>query len=341
MSAKATNLALLWTVLAAFATGVGAFLAGSPRLGLVIAAHSVAGCTVGLLFAWKRRIILRSLRRRPPGPWLLPSVGLLALVVVTLGTGLFWSTVGLPSLHGYSAMTVHALAGTAVAALLVLHSGLRWPRVYRRDIAGRRALLRGAGLIVGGFAVWRTSELVSSVADWSGAGRRFTGSRLAARFTGNDFPSSNWLTDDPEPIDRLRWRLEVTGHVERPLAFAISELGEQAALAAVLDCTGGWYTAQEWTGISLGALLDEASVRGGARSVVVRASTGYWRRFTLSDARTALLAMRVGGEALSHAHGAPLRLVMPGKRGYEWVKWVTSVEVSTASPLLKWPLPIS
>jgi DMSO/TMAO reductase YedYZ molybdopterin-dependent catalytic subunit len=44
---------------------------------------------------------------------------------------------------------------------------------------------------------------------------------------------------------------------------------------------------------------------------------------------------------LTHGHGAPLRLIVPGRRGYEWVKWVTEVEVSTAFWWLKWPLPIS
>ena len=35
-----------------------------------------------------------------------------------------------------------------------------------------------------------------------------------------------------------------------------------------------------------------------------------------------MLATRVGGELLWHGHGAPLRLVAPGRRGYDWVKWV-------------------
>jgi DMSO/TMAO reductase YedYZ molybdopterin-dependent catalytic subunit len=32
---------------------------------------------------------------------------------------------------------------------------------------------------------------------------------------------------------------------------------------------------------------------------------------------------------LSHAHGAPLRLVAPGRRGFQWVKWIVAVEVLT------------
>jgi DMSO/TMAO reductase YedYZ molybdopterin-dependent catalytic subunit len=91
----------------------------------------------------------------------------------------------------------------------------------------------------------------------------------------------------------------------------------------------------------MSSLLQQAGIKSGARSVVVRASTGYWRRYTLAEAQRAMLATHVGAEALSHEHGAPLRLVVTGKRGYEWVKWVTSIEVSTASPLLKWPLPVS
>jgi DMSO/TMAO reductase YedYZ molybdopterin-dependent catalytic subunit len=40
-----------------------------------------------------------------------------------------------------------------------------------------------------------------------------------------------------------------------------------------------------------------------------------------------LLATGVGSEPLSHEHGAPVRLVAPGRRGCEWVKWVVRVEL--------------
>ena len=77
----------------------------------------------------------------------------------------------------------------------------------------------------------------------------------------------------------------------------------------------------------LGTLLDEAGVAAGGAHVRVVSHTGYRWGFALADARELLLATHVGDEPLSHGHGAPVRLVVPGHRGFQWVKWVTRVEV--------------
>ena len=55
--------------------------------------------------------------------------------------------------------------------------------------------------------------------------------------------------------------------------------------------------------------------------------TGYRWSFGLADARGLLLATHVGDEPLTHGHGAPCRLVAPGRRGFQWVKWVERIEV--------------
>ncbi|MGI4895775.1 MAG: molybdopterin-dependent oxidoreductase, partial [Janthinobacterium lividum] len=78
-----------------------------------------------------------------------------------------------------------------------------------------------------------------------------------------------------------------------------------------------------------------------ARSLLVHSRSGYRRRFPLTDLQSLLLATHVGGEPLDPAHGAPLRLVAPGRRGFWWVKWVDRIELQTAPPWWQSPFPLT
>ena len=49
---------------------------------------------------------------------------------------------------------------------------------------------------------------------------------------------------------------------------------------------------------------------------------------SMEDARGAFLATGVGGIDLPAGNGAPCRLVMPDRRGLDWVKWVSEIRVS-------------
>jgi DMSO/TMAO reductase YedYZ molybdopterin-dependent catalytic subunit len=77
-----------------------------------------------------------------------------------------------------------------------------------------------------------------------------------------------------------------------------------------------------------------------AASVTFHSQTGYKRRFALHEAARYLLALDVAGRPLGQAHGFPLRLVATNRRGVEWVKWVTTIEVNTSGPLWQLPLPL-
>ena len=56
--------------------------------------------------------------------------------------------------------------------------------------------------------------------------------------------------------------------------------------------------------------------------------TGYRRRFPADEAGSLWLATAYQGVPLLPAYGAPVRLVAPQRRGFWWVKWVASVELS-------------
>ena len=75
-------------------------------------------------------------------------------------------------------------------------------------------------------------------------------------------------------------------------------------------------------------MLDAAGVAGGARDVTVRSATGWAAVLPLAEARRCLLATGVAGEDLPLENGAPLRLVVPDRRGLDWVKWVDRIEVT-------------
>jgi DMSO/TMAO reductase YedYZ molybdopterin-dependent catalytic subunit len=70
-------------------------------------------------------------------------------------------------------------------------------------------------------------------------------------------------------------------------------------------------------------------MRSEAGSVRIIAVSGYLSDFTLGEVGEILLATHVGGEGLDHWHGFPVRAVVPSRRGWFWVKWLTGVEVLT------------
>jgi DMSO/TMAO reductase YedYZ molybdopterin-dependent catalytic subunit len=341
MSTRATNLGVLVGLLAGVATGLGSFLMGSTSARWIFWSHSAGGFALVLLLVWKRRIILRSVHRNGIGLWAIPSLLLLVLLLASLCSGILWSTAGLPSITGETGLTVHAAVSAIMAILLIPHARAGWPRISAAAAHTRRAFLQ-AGLLLGAGAVlWRGSELVSAATGLSGAGRRFTGSREASSFSGNDFPSNNWLLDDPKPGDLSSWRLAVRGTGGSPVILTLDDLDTTSTITATIDCTGGWYSTQDWTGMSLDRVLTLVGPGPGTRSIVVRSSTGFWRRYRREQASSLLLASQVGGVPLSHEHGAPLRIVAPGSRGYDWVKWVVSIEASTLPSWWKWPLPLT
>lgn len=334
------NILLLVLVAAELVSGALGLVSGSSDQDYFMLAHRIAGWGLVVLIAWKLANIVGSLRLRRSGGVRTGSLALLTLLIVTLTLGIAWSLVGPFSFWLLSGLSWHIYLGILLGVVLIWHLTKFAGVIPRAVWYERRSVLRLIGIGVAGALLWRVAEASATVGGLSGAHRRFTGSYEADSFTGNQFPQTSWLNDVPPGIAVGAWRLKVHGAVLRDLSIAYDDIETDGELVATLDCTGGWHSTQVWRGATLASILEAAGVRDDAASVTVRSATGYYRRFSLSEARGYLLARSVGGEALSRGHGFPLRLAAPGKRGFEWVKWVVEVEVNTTSKWWQPPLPI-
>jgi DMSO/TMAO reductase YedYZ molybdopterin-dependent catalytic subunit len=169
--------------------------------------------------------------------------------------------------------------------------------------------------------------VVSVALDRVAPAKRATGSRHAGSFTANEFPVTIWSIDSVPTIDVATWRLVVGGAVTRPLTLSYRDIAgmPRREASVVLDCTGGWWSEQLWSGVSLMDLLARSGMSEVATRVEVISVTGHRWTFDRSEAERAILATHVGGEPLSAGHGYPLRLVAPSLRGFLWIKWVGEV----------------
>jgi DMSO/TMAO reductase YedYZ molybdopterin-dependent catalytic subunit len=324
MPRRLANLALLAAIAALLATGVIAWLLPDGDANALAVAHRIAGVALVLALVWKYGIARRSLRRRGlsgRGVWL----GVLTAIatVAAAGLGLAW-TVGIISFDrpfGYSAMNLHVIAGLALGGLVVAHALARGEaRPALVTLAGRRAALRGLALL-------GASLVVSFTLDRIALARRPTGSRHAGSFTGNAFPTTIWSFDTVPEIDVAAWRLRVAGAVARPAQLTYRDLTTLSPreTSVVLDCTGGWWSEQVWSGVSLSDLLARSGMSDDATTIEVVSVTGHRWTFDRRESEQAILATHVGGEPLSAGHGYPVRLVAPGLRGFLWIKWVGEV----------------
>ncbi|MEJ2885925.1 sulfite oxidase [Actinomycetospora aeridis] len=161
-------------------------------------------------------------------------------------------------------------------------------------------------------------------------------------------------------LDPATWALRVDGMVERPATFSLDALRERfrehsevvtlqcagnrrAGLMEVADPPGetpwgpGATGTARWAGVRLADVLREAGVAPGATDVAFtgadvaeEADEPYAVSVPLEKALAdeVLLAWSMNDAPLPSAHGAPVRVVVPGWIGARSVKWLERVTVA-------------
>jgi DMSO/TMAO reductase YedYZ molybdopterin-dependent catalytic subunit len=332
---RLANLALLALLVGAFVSGwVGFAVGASPDSRVVSVIHGVLGFGILVLIPWKRVIVRRGLRRgRRHGL----AVAFAVVVAASLLAGIVHSTLGPLELGGVSPLAVHVGAAVAAVPLAVLHVVRRPQRLRATDLSRRTALQ--AVTVAGGAALaYGAVEAITAAARLPGAHRRATGSYEVGSHEPAAMPVTQWFTDGVPGSDTDGYELLISRPDEPTVRLGYGELLAMTGttLTATLDCTGGWWAEQTWRGVRLDTLL--GPVDDG--SIMVRSVTGYTRRFPPEDAASLLLATHVGGAPLSSGHGAPVRLVAPGRRGFWWVKWVEQVSAEAQPSWWQSPFPL-
>jgi len=160
------------------------------------------------------------------------------------------------------------------------------------------------------------------------------------------FVRSHWIPRTPDP---KKWRLTVDGDVERPLQLTLSDLKKlpRAEATCVPQCAGngrGLYTPTvpgvqwrygaagnaRWSGVRVRDVLERAGVKESAKHLHTFGSDDppgkvppFHRSVEMEKVLAdGILAFAMNGVPLPVAHGAPLRLVVPGWAGDHWMKWL-------------------
>ncbi len=170
---------------------------------------------------------------------------------------------------------------------------------------------------------------------------------------------------DVPRINSSRWKLRVTGAVEKQLELSVKEIRSlpSKTLTVTMECAGngrirmrpstpgnpwrdGAIGTATWTGVPLCDILESARPLRGAVEVAFKGADhgmeagqhlAFERSLPLEDAfvEDVILAYEMNGRPLPRVHGFPLRLVVPGWYGVASVKWLNEISL-LREPFLGW-----
>ncbi len=136
-----------------------------------------------------------------------------------------------------------------------------------------------------------------------------------------------------QQVDMATYQLTVDGLVGQPLKLLYDEVLKMPAAERkiTLYCVEGWQAVILWKGVPLVKLLEPASPKPEANTVIFHCYDGYTTSLPLSTIidNQLILAYHSNGLPLPASMGYPFIFVAEDKLGYKWARWVTRIELSS------------
>lgn len=189
-------------------------------------------------------------------------------------------------------------------------------------------------------------------------GEKITSASKATNY--NNF--YEFSTDKDDVAERSKsfrtrpWNVSVEGYINKPKVYGIDELIKLFPLEERIyrfRCVEGWSMVIPWVGFPLGdfvkrceptskakfieftTLKDQNQMPGQKRDIL---GWPYVEGLRLDEALNPLTFLAVGmyGEILPNQNGAPLRLVVPWKYGFKYIKSIVRIRFVEQMPNSSW-----
>lgn len=298
----------------------------------------IVGAALGPRFSGKAMPIrVAALTAAATGAMLLATIALaLAQGLVLAGTS-------------WSLYTVTLLVtGLTFGGVLVFLTGEAGPAgelpVSEAHRLSRRELLRffsGAGLMVLS-SVYLSREVAGRL---GGGVQRFLRGQAVPEITPTeDFYVVSKNIYDPKPV-LSRWQLRVDGLADRELLLPLRDIealpyeDEYMTLECISNEVGGQLISNAlWRSVALRDVLALAGLQTQGRFIQFESDDEYIETFSIEDALDpkVRLAYQMNGGPLNFKHGAPLRVLVPGRYGMKGPKWLRRITVTDKGGLGYW-----
>ncbi len=138
----------------------------------------------------------------------------------------------------------------------------------------------------------------------------------------------------PSEVDRVTWRLKISGEVETPLILNFDDIlkAPQESFYLTMECIGNPSGGNlignaKWTGTRLLPFLEKAKIKNSAIEMAMKGNDWYETTLPIAELTKpdVFLVHKMNDEDLTKEHGFPVRILVPGHFGQKQPKWLVEL----------------